>query len=158
MCRKEKMSNHLSQDQFETCVLGLAGQAELEHLRECPECREEFEHVGKVLSLFRSVVWDQVDDALREPDVTTFTPAAARIPTWRWALVAAGFVAAVVIPFVTTEIIPAQRTEPVSAEASPEAVMERLNSHLLRMMPEPMEPVMSLIPSEQFTSKVGRDQ
>src|SRR5262245_40758064 len=111
MYRKEKMSNHLSQEEFETCVLGVAGQAELKHLGECPECRAEFEHVGKVLSLFRSVVWDQVDEALHGLDVTTFTTAAARIPRWSWALVAAGFVAAVVIPFFMTEIIPAQRTE-----------------------------------------------
>jgi len=153
------MSDHLSQDQFETCVLGQAGPAELEHISECPECRAEFEHFGRTLSLFRSAVWDRVDDriGLQAAEVTTLTPAAAGIPRWRLALVAAGFVVVVVIPFFITEIQPRERTDPGSAE-SPEAVMERLNRHLLRTMPEPMEPVMSLIPSQQFASKPGRVQ
>jgi anti-sigma factor RsiW len=153
------MSNHLTHDQFEICVLGQARQEELEHIRQCPACRAEFEHFRKVLSLFRSVVWDRVDDRLALPavDVTALTPAAAGFPGWRLALVAAAFVAMVVIPFFMTKIIPEQ-TEPPSAEMSPEAVMERLNRNLLRMMPAPMEPVMSLIPSEQFASKPGRIQ
>jgi hypothetical protein len=111
------------------------------------------------LSLFRSAVWDRVDDriVLQTADVTTFTPAAAGIPRWRLALVAAGFVAVVVIPFFVSGIRPAERTDPGSIE-SPEAVMERLNRHLLRTMPESMEPVMSLIPNEQFASKPGRVQ
>src|SRR5262245_24285149 len=154
------MSNHLSPDQFETCVLGQAGEAELEHIKDCPECRAEFEHFKRVLTVFRGAIWDQVDDrlALQAADATTFTSTADGIPTWRLALVAAAFVVVVVIPFFTTRIIPPEPTKSGSAEMSPEAVMERLNRNLLRMMPAPMEPVMSLIPSEQFASKPGRVQ
>src|SRR5262249_27391803 len=131
---------------------------ESEHVRECPECRAEVERFGKALSLFRSVVSDLADDrvVLQASNVTTFIPAPAPIPKWRWALVVAGFVAVFVIPFFTPTSKPPEPVEPVSAEMSPEAVMERLNRHLSRTAPAPMEPVMALIPSEELARKPGR--
>jgi anti-sigma-K factor RskA len=145
------MSNHLSEDQFEACVLERAGRAELEHLNECAECRAEFERFGKALSLFRSAVWDLVDDRSARTSRVASKPASIGIPMWRWALAVAAFVAAVAIPILVTENQPPQQVE----QMSPEAVMERLNRHLARTVPAPMEPMMSLISDEQFTNEPG---
>ena len=152
------MSKHLSQEQFETCVFGRAGQPELEHISECPECCAEVEHFRKTMSLFRSTVWDRVDErtALEVTDVATFRPGAASIPMWRWALVSALFVTVVVIPLFLPDIKQPERSSaPASSDVSAEVIMERLNRHLLRTVPEPMEPAMVLIPSDQFASQPG---
>jgi hypothetical protein len=44
------MSNHLSQDQFETSVLGQAGAPELEHIREFVSTTKELEREEAVLA------------------------------------------------------------------------------------------------------------
>jgi hypothetical protein len=147
------MNHHLSEDQFEACILGSAGPAELVHINECPECRAELERFRKSLSLFHRAVWDLADDraALQSSSVTAPPLSSAGIPKWRWALVVATFVVAVAIPILVGETNPPKPTE----QMSPEAVMERLNRHLARTMPAPMEPVMSLISSEPFASEPG---
>jgi hypothetical protein len=147
------MSHHLSEDQFEACILGHAGPAELAHINECSECRAELERFRKSLSLFRSAVWDLADEqgAFQSSSATEPALSSAGIPKWRWALVVATFVAAVAIPIIVGETNPPKPTE----QMSPEAVMERLNRHLARTVPAPMEPVMSLISSEPFASEPG---
>jgi hypothetical protein len=144
------MSNHLSEDQFEA---GLLGQAQLEHINGCSECREEFDRVRKALSLFRSAVWGLAEDRvdLQPSKVISPVHSSVRIPKWGWALAVATFVAAVVIPMLVPEMYPPKRV----AQISPEAVMERLNRHLSRTVPEPMEPVMSLISTEPFVTETG---
>jgi anti-sigma factor RsiW len=154
------MNNHLSQDQFERCLLLRAGPAELEHLSNCPGCRAEFEHCSRLLALFRSAIRHRVDDQVtfQSSAVLSSDSAATGIPKWRWALVAVGFFAVVMSPFFMTAIKPPERMARVSTKTSAEAVMERLNRHLSRTMPAPMEPVMSLIPSEEIATKPGRVQ
>jgi hypothetical protein len=142
------MSNHLSQDQFESCVLSGAGRPELEHMNECPECRAEVERFSKGMALFRRAVHDLAADA-------PLQPASIVNPGWRWTLATAGaaasLVAAIVLPFFISGPKPIENPR---AEMSPDAVMERLNRHLEGTMPEAMEPVMSLISFEQ----PGRDE
>jgi len=57
------MTNHLSQDQFETCVLGEAGPSELEHIRQCAECSAEVERFSEGVALFRRAVQDLAGDS-----------------------------------------------------------------------------------------------
>jgi anti-sigma factor RsiW len=155
------MSNHLSQERFETCVLREAGPSEMEHLCECPDCRVEVARFSKGLALFRKAVRDLADDpvVLQEIGFTTSAPAAIRIPRWRWTLATAGaaaaLVAAIVLPFF---LAPPKPITTLPAEVSPEAVMERLNRHLAGTVPEPMEPIMSLISGEQPGSERGEAQ
>jgi anti-sigma factor RsiW len=143
----------LSEDQFEACILGRAGPAELAHINQCSECHAEFERFRKSLSLFRSAVSDLADDraALQSSNLTAPALSTTGIPKWRWALVVATFVVAVAIPILVGETNRPKPTE----QMSPEAVMERLNRHLARTVPAPMEPVMSLISSEPFASEPG---
>jgi hypothetical protein len=46
-------------------------------------------------------------------------------------------------------------SEQVFTETNPDAVMDRVNRHLSRTVPAPMEPMMSLIPREELISKPG---
>ena len=146
------MSKHLSQEQFETSVLGQAGAWELEHTRQCPECSAELERFSEGVALFRRAVHDLAgdSDALKDGEFAASRPTSARIPGWNWTLAATAIVAAIVLPFFVS--LP----EPVAnapAEMSPEAVMERLNRHLAGSVPEPMEPMLSLISGEQPVSE-----
>jgi hypothetical protein len=43
-------------------------------------------------------------------------------------------------------------------EASPEVLMNAINLHLSRTMPSPMEPMMSLIPSDLYLTESGEIQ
>lgn len=149
------MNNHLSQDQFAKCAAGRPARAELEHLSECLECRAELERFGKALSLFRSAIRRRIDDrvAVHAPDVT-LKPAEGGISTWRWAWVAVAVVLAV-LPFFMSQNEPQEDVEQAATEISPDALMDRVNLHLSRTVPAPMEPVMSLIPSEQLIRKSG---
>jgi hypothetical protein len=144
------MSNHLSENQFEACILERAGTGELEHLSECAECRSELERFRKTLSLFRSAVWDLVEDRVAlGTNAAAPIPSSNGIPVWRWAMAVAAFVAAVMIPILVTE------NKPPAEQMSPEAVMERLNQHLSRTIPAPMEPMMSLISNEPLDNEPG---
>jgi hypothetical protein len=55
-----------------------------------------------------------------------------------------------VVPFFMRENKPHEAVEQASTEISPDALMDRVNLHLSRTVPAPMEPVMFLIPSEQL--------
>ncbi len=64
----------------------------------------------------------------------------------RWVLVAAAAVVLVVLPFIRTGNKPEAFPEPTSTETDPDAVMNRVNLHLARTVPEPMEPLMMGLP------------
>jgi len=151
------MSNHLSQDQFAKCAFGRLARAELQHISECPECRAELDRFGNALSLFRSAIRHRIDDrvALHTPGGTRLRPAETGMSKWRWALVAAVVVVVVTLPFFMSENKPQEAVIQPSTETNPDALMDRVNLHLSRTVPAPMEPMMSLIPSEELISKSG---
>jgi hypothetical protein len=153
------MSNHLSQDQFEKCILGGTAPSAVEHLSECPECRAEVERFSKALTLFRRAVHDLADEpaGLDTASFTKSSRALPGIPRWRWAVATATLAAAIVLSFFIPrpKPIPNAPAEISPAELSPEAVMERLNRHLARTVPEAMEPAMSLISVEQPGNRSG---
>src|SRR5262249_4295 len=150
------MSDHLSEDQFAKCIAGRSTRAELQHISECPECSVELERFGKMLSLFRTAVRDRIDDRVgsRPSAGTPLTRREARISTLRWAWVTAAIVA-LIIPLFMSKKKPQKVDEQISTETNPVAIMDRVNLHLSRTVPAPMEPMMSLIPSEELVSKSG---
>ena len=150
------MNDHLSEDQFAKCILGRSTRAELQHIRECPECSIELERFEKMLSLFRTALRDRIDDrvASHPPDETPLRRREAGISTLRWAWVTAAIVA-LVIPLFMSEKKPQKVDEQLSTETNPVAIMDRVNLHLSRTVPAPMEPMMSLIPSDQLISNTG---
>jgi len=150
------MNDHLSEDQFAKCILGRSTRAELQHIRECPECSIELERFEKMLSLFRTALRDRIDDrvASHPPDETPLRRREAGISTVRWAWVTAAIVA-LIIPMFISEKKPQKVDEQGFTEANPVAIMDRVNLHLSRTVPAPMEPMMSLIPSDQLISNSG---
>jgi anti-sigma factor RsiW len=150
------MSDHLSEDQFAKCLLGRSTRAELQHIRECPECSNELERFEKMLSLFRTALRDRIDDrvALHTPDETPLRRREAAISTVRWAWVTAAIVA-LIIPMFMGEKKPQKVDEQVSTETNPVAIMDRVSLHLSRTVPAPMEPMMSLIPSDELINNSG---
>jgi len=56
-----------------------------------------------------------------------------------------------VAPVIVTENKLPQKTR----QMSPAEVMERMNRHLSRTVPAPMEPMMSLISNDQFANERG---
>ena len=150
------MNDHLSEDQFAKCILGRSTRAELQHIRECPECSIELERFEKMLSLFRTALRDRIDDRVgsHPPDETPLRRREAGISTVRWAWVTAAIVA-LIIPMFISEKKPQKVDEQGFTEANPVAIMDRVNLHLSRTVPAPMEPMMSLIPSDQLISNTG---
>ena len=151
------MSNHLSQDQFAKCALGRLARAELQHISECPECRAELDRFGNALLLFRSAIRHRIDDRVASlpSTVTPLRPVAAGISKWRWAWVAAAVVTVLVLPFFIPQIQPQEAGERASSNADADAVMERVNLHLSRIVPAPMEPMLSLLPNDESITKSG---
>jgi anti-sigma factor RsiW len=121
-------------------------------MSECPECRGEVERFSKGLALFRRAVRDLAEDPVTMQEADFATPATTGATRWRWTLAAAGLIAAIMLPFFITTPGPVAK---VPAEMSPEAVMERLNRHLARTLPEPMEPMMSLLSGDDAGGERG---
>jgi hypothetical protein len=154
-----KMKGHLSEDQVTTCAAGRPTAAELDHIRECPECGAELERFGTAVSLFRSAVRHRIDErvALRASGVSqvSIRPAVGRISKWHWALGAAALFALIVLPFFRNPDRPQPSSEQVATGANADAIMDAVNRHLSRTVPAPMEPVMALIPGDELTSESG---
>ena len=145
------MSNHLSQSQFSRCIVGRTTSAELQHIRECPECSAELESFARTISVFQSAVRNRIDDriALHPSAVTPLKrmrPVEAGVSKWQWALVAAAVVVAVVLPFFIIQNKPPQIGAQVSTKANADAIMNRVNLHLSRTVAAPMEPLLLVIP------------
>src|SRR5436190_24158661 len=108
----------------------------LEQLSDPPPSRAQTDSAtDRVLQRLRSI---DVDN----PNTATAVAHSTAIPRWRWTFAAAALIAALVLPFFIS------RPKPIAnapAEMSPEAVMECLNRHLAGTVPEPMEPMLSLI-------------
>lgn len=150
------MGNHLSQDELAKYIAGTPASGDVQHVTECPECSAEVERFGQTLALFRNAVRDRIDDRVA---FHPLPPAPSRrtetgISTLRSVWVAAA-AAALFIPFFISQNKPQSPGEPVSGETNPAAIMDRVNLHLSRTVPAPMEPMMSLIPSEELVSNPG---
>jgi hypothetical protein len=154
------MSNHFSQEQFAKYIVGQSAKAELQHLSECPQCSAELEQFNNTLSEFRTIVRDRIDDRIAShPLMPALKPARASIAFFNLAWIGA-VVAALVLPLFISEPKPRKPVvQPAvvetSGDISPDAVMQRVNLHLSRTLPAPMEPMMDLIPSDEPVTKSG---
>ena len=155
------MSHHLSLDQFSKCALGQLGSTEKEHLSMCRTCAIELETFADALAQFRSAVRHDIDArlSLRAVKLDATDRQTVGLPQWRWALVIGVMVFLITLPLFTRKDKPPESNTPVSSPISgptdPNEVMERVNLHLSRTIPSPMEPIMSLIPSEEITITPG---
>lgn len=141
------MNRHLSEDQIARCIVGQATIAEVHHARECTDCGAELNRFNKSVALFQGSVQEQIKDRIAQiPSITVSKRPGVDTRTQRWVLVAAAAVVLVVLPFIRTGNKPEAFPEPTSTETDPDAVMNRVNLHLARTVPEPMEPLMMGLP------------
>jgi hypothetical protein len=129
----------------------------MQHLRNCSECRVELERFETAVKEFRSAIRHRIDGhvAVHASLPRPLRPAAAGVSTWRWAMIATAIVA-LVIPFFMSPHEPQDTPEQASfTGSSPDMIMDAVNRHLSRRLPAPMEPIMSLIPTEEWTTQLG---
>lgn len=154
------MSNHLSQEQFAKCFVAgstSASKDERQHLAECPKCQAELDSFGNTVSSLRLAIRGRVDErvAAQPGDITPISvrPAVDRMPTMGWALATAAVLLLGLVPFLTQK--PREAIEEVTVETNADALMNAINLHLSRTVPSPMEPMMSLIPSDGSITESG---
>jgi len=137
------MRTHLSENQLARCLVGQATRAELEHSRECPECGAEMSRFAQAVVQYQGSVRQQVNEriALR-PTVHIPKPGGAGMQTRRWVVVAAAAAVLVFLPFSGAEKKSEEFRPAISTETDPDTVMNRVNLHLARTVPSPMQPLM----------------
>ena len=150
------MNKHLSQEQFARCFVGGSTSAsgpsaeERQHLAACADCAAELDRFSNTVLSLRYAIRGRVEERV-ESGVET-RPAAAARPRGRWVLVAATVVLLGMVPFLARK--PEEPVKKVLAEpTSPDALMDAIHLHLSRTVPAPMEPMMSLIPSDELKSE-----
>jgi hypothetical protein len=153
------MSDHLTPDQFAKCFVNGAEGQELRHITECPRCSDELNRLGSAVASFRSAVRDRIDvhvgsDVTEVPSFPACAPA-IWAPRFRWVLAAAAVVVLGLIPVLTIKTQPEDAVDRTSAETDPDALMGAINLHLLRTVPAPMEPMLSLVPSTEANTELG---
>jgi hypothetical protein len=150
------MNHHLSQDQLSMWILGRASPDEQQHVRECSGCAAELARFQEPLSTFRSAMreWSERETVAR---ITEMPPLSLqrnrfRIPTWGWA--AAGLA---VVMLASVPLYKQQTAILRESEAAEEAqrVMRAVNLHLSRTMPAPMEPILALMPTDEYVTEPG---
>ena len=153
------MKKHLSDRQFAKCLVGRPSRLELQHVGECSKCAMELDRTSNSISLFRRAIRGSIENrvALDLRAGFQFSPkfVTQATPKWRWALVAAGIVAFATVPMFTRKEEPPPVIEEMSTQLDPDALMNAVNLHLSRAIPEAMEPVMALIPTEESITESG---
>jgi hypothetical protein len=128
-------------------------------VRECAECAAQLDRMTNRIASFRAAIRGSIEDRVASDQRAgfqfspKFVPAA--VPKWRWALIAAGIVAVVTVPIFTRKKEPPPVIEETSTQLDPDALMNTVNLHLSRAIPEAMEPMMALIPTEESITESG---
>jgi hypothetical protein len=146
------MSNHLSEDQFAKCLVGQSSNEERQHLDVCRECSAELDRSRKSISLFSNALTDRVEARVALRPSLAIRPTKGSDPKWRWGLVAATALVLALMPFIGIKpnIIPRQVVETPQSNTDADTLMSAVQLQLSRTIPEPMEPVIALLPTEEL--------
>ena len=152
------MRHHLSEDQLSMCILGRAAAEELQHGRECPQCKAQLERFHEPVSTFRAAMQDWSDresvSRLAEISWILAKPRWFSDPLWLWAPVAITVMLLTGIPiYIQQQKL--YRAEVTEATHEDVLLMDAINMHLSRPLPAPMEPIMALIPEEKTVIQSG---
>jgi hypothetical protein len=136
------MDQHLSEDQIARILAGQATVLELRHARECRECEAQLKGFADTMSLFRDVVREGVSrrTAVHREFVWSASPPV--FAGYRWILAACAAGALFLVPFIGTGDRSENPPLPAANEMDADIVMDRVNRHLARTVPEPLEPLM----------------
>jgi hypothetical protein len=147
------MSKHLTEEQFATCFVEGASGAAWEHLAECSACQSELDRLGSTVSSLRHAIRNRVDNQVPS---SVAQPAPVRRPKVAWAAAVAATLILGTLPLLLRK--PQEIAVNTAEETSPEVLMNAINLHLSRTMPSPMEPMLSLIPSDLYLTESGEIQ
>jgi anti-sigma factor RsiW len=135
------MIQHLTAEQISQWLMGYRTALIEQHLALCPECRAELSQMESTLTQFRG--------AMRDWSGTAVPPAwqrpAARSPWFSWPRLvwaAAALCFLVAVPVYWSVHARRQAAEAARADA---LLLERVDSAISRAVPEPMEPLVSLV-------------
>jgi anti-sigma factor RsiW len=135
------MTQHLSGEQISQWLIGGRTPQMERHLLECARCRAELGQFETTLARFRG--------AVRDSSASAVPPAwqrpAARGPWFSWprlVLAAAVLCFLVALPVYWSARARERAAEAARADAQ---LMERVDSAISRAVPEPMEPLVSLV-------------
>jgi hypothetical protein len=149
------MSDHLTERQLSTWLAGRSTPGQQQHVRECPQCSDAVSSFLGPISTFQSAMqdWSNRQDLPRFTEGLASPQPRRRIidPRWGWAVAAAAVVILTAIPLYRqgSEL---QRSAKAAEAAQ---VMDTVNQHLSRTVPAPMEPIMALIPINEYLIQTG---
>jgi hypothetical protein len=137
------MIQHLSAEQISQWVIGDRSPQLERHVAECDECRAELAQLETTLAQFRGAVraWS---GAVTPP---AWRLPAARAPWFSWTRLS--LAAAALCVLLATPVywnVRARARAEQAAEARADALLlERVDSEISRAVPEPMEPLVSMV-------------
>lgn len=150
------MMNHLSSDQISSLTIGAATEDERRHIDACVECAAKMHQLKDALSVFRSSVerWAGANETLAIPNSAPYQIriSSSRFRPLHWAVATVALILLILLPVYKRT---SQHSQPQELEDS--LLLEQVNQHLLRTVPEPMEPMMQLI-SNVSAHEVGGHQ
>jgi anti-sigma factor RsiW len=150
------MKNHLSEQQFAQCVVAGATGKVRQHLSQCRDCSAQLVAFAQTVSSVRENIRATVDARVAATPHAAFTAPVEdkRLPALQWARLALTAVVVLALGSAPLFLTIHETSEQVSAEA----LMDSIDAHLSRTVPSPMEPIMSLVPSEESISQPGGAQ
>jgi hypothetical protein len=147
------MNSHLSSEQISEFIIGKATAKQAQHAAKCAECAAELAQLQETLSGFRHSVqhWSEQSGGSMIPD-PAFLSRESRVFLYpvRWAL---GAAALIVLAIPVYQDI---RNRDRERQAEDALLLERVNAHLSRAVPAPMEPLLELLSDGSADELGGR--
>jgi hypothetical protein len=152
------MNNHLSEEQFVQSFVGGATGEQRQHLLQCAECSARLASFGDTIAWLRQSLRETVEARVAStPEHIMPVPAPARFERAPKLQLALMTMAVLVVGFMPLLMkYPEWKTShSTSAQITADALMDSIDVHLSRTVPSPMEPIMSLIPNDEFINRTG---
>ncbi len=140
------MKKHLNEQEVLERVAGQRDAASDEHVRACPECRNEITRLNDALGGFRTTAREWAETVRRE--VAVRPPVRHRGFGWQ-GLRLAGVLA---VLLVCLGVLLIRHEGPRAVEMSStadDAVLERVDAAMSRSVPSAMEPLSQLVPTQR---------
>jgi hypothetical protein len=143
------MHDHLTHDQLTRATIGDSTAQEVQHLGECSVCRVEVVTMNESLLGFRDAVLNWTHSQTKSAPRLAFaaTPTTPR-RTLRWSLAAAAVALVMTIPIYRKEV----ERQRLIQEAEDTRLLEQIDLQLSRVVPAPMESLVTLLPNETSTN------